>query len=71
VACAVDRATCGETRRRHDARLGGAAGAIETAAARVLAFGGVAYDRLDAVVAKIPGIRSLATAWALIAHRPA
>jgi 2-polyprenyl-3-methyl-5-hydroxy-6-metoxy-1,4-benzoquinol methylase len=34
-------------------------------------WAGVAYDRLDAVVAKIPGIRTLATAWALIAHRPA
>ncbi len=33
-------------------------------------WAGVAYDRLDAVVAKVPGIRALATAWALVADRP-
>ena len=33
-------------------------------------WAGVAYDRLDAVVAKVPGIRTLATAWALVADRP-
>jgi 2-polyprenyl-3-methyl-5-hydroxy-6-metoxy-1,4-benzoquinol methylase len=30
---------------------------------------GVAYDRLDAAVARIPGIRSVATAWAVVADR--
>ena len=30
---------------------------------------GVAYDRLDAAAARIPGIRRVATAWALAADR--
>ena len=30
---------------------------------------GVAYDRLDAAVAKVPGIRRVATAWAVVADR--
>ena len=30
---------------------------------------GIAYDRLDAAVARIPGIRSVATAWAVVADR--
>jgi SAM-dependent methyltransferase len=31
---------------------------------------GVAYDRLDGAVSRIPGIRRLATAWAVVAERP-
>jgi SAM-dependent methyltransferase len=31
---------------------------------------GVAYDRLDAAVARFPGIRRVATAWAVVADRP-
>jgi SAM-dependent methyltransferase len=31
---------------------------------------GVAYDRLDDTVSRIPGIRRLATAWAVVAERP-
>ena len=31
---------------------------------------GVAYDRLDAAVERIPGIRGVATAWAVVADRP-
>ena len=31
---------------------------------------GVAYDRLDAAVARIPGVRRVATAWAVVADRP-
>jgi hypothetical protein len=30
---------------------------------------GVAYDRLDAAVSRIPGIRRVATAWAVVADR--
>jgi SAM-dependent methyltransferase len=30
---------------------------------------GVAYDRLDAAVARVPGIRRVATAWAVVADR--
>ena len=30
---------------------------------------GVAYDRLDATVARVPGIRRMATAWAVVADR--
>lgn len=30
---------------------------------------GIAYDRLDAAVARIPGIRRVATAWAVVADR--
>lgn len=33
-------------------------------------WAGVAYERLDATVARIPGIRRVATAWAVIADRP-
>jgi ubiquinone/menaquinone biosynthesis C-methylase UbiE len=32
-------------------------------------WAGVAYDRLDAAVARVPGIRRLATAWAVVADR--
>jgi len=32
-------------------------------------WAGLAYDRLDAAVARIPGIRSAATAWAVVADR--
>jgi ubiquinone/menaquinone biosynthesis C-methylase UbiE len=31
---------------------------------------GVAYDRVDAAVTRIPGIRRVATAWAVVADRP-
>jgi 2-polyprenyl-3-methyl-5-hydroxy-6-metoxy-1,4-benzoquinol methylase len=31
---------------------------------------GAAYDRLDAAVARLPGIRRVATAWAIVADRP-
>jgi ubiquinone/menaquinone biosynthesis C-methylase UbiE len=31
---------------------------------------GVAYDRVDAAIARIPGIRCIATAWAVVADRP-
>jgi ubiquinone/menaquinone biosynthesis C-methylase UbiE len=33
------------------------------------AWAGAAYDRLDAAVARIPGIRRVATAWAVVADR--
>ena len=36
---------------------------------RMAHWAGVAYDRLDAAVARVPGIRRLATAWALVAER--
>jgi hypothetical protein len=29
----------------------------------------VAYDRLDALLERLPGIRGLATAWAVVADR--
>jgi SAM-dependent methyltransferase len=37
----------------------------------VAPWAGVAYERLDDVVARIPGLRRVATAWAVIADRPA
>ena len=30
---------------------------------------GVAYDRLDAMLERVPGVRGLATAWAVVAER--
>jgi hypothetical protein len=32
-------------------------------------WAGAVYDRLDAAVARIPGIRRMATAWAVVADR--
>lgn len=37
----------------------------------VPAWVGTAYDRLDTAAARVPGIRRLATAWAVVADRPA
>jgi SAM-dependent methyltransferase len=37
---------------------------------RMAAWAGPFYERLDAALARTPGIRRLATAWALLADRP-